>query len=152
MTLTKIAMMAGTLCVLGDSVLADTFTCTLTDTRNTGWLPDRLVVEVNADETMAKAFDPITFSTLGGLAQAQIQAENSVRIELRWTTGRYRNDRAMRSRDMPNAVAIPILYRATILRGGNKILLRATPEGFSNRFNAQGTCQVSDAPIESAIR
>ncbi len=152
MTLKMTAIAAGTLCALGTGALADTFTCALTDARNTGWLPDRLVVQISADEKMAKGFDPITYSTLNGLADVQIQAENSVRIELRWTTGRYRNEKAMQSRDMPNILAVPVVYRATILRGGNKILLRAQPEGSRERHTARGACQVSDTAIEQVIR
>ena len=125
MTLNKIAVAAGTLSALTTGALADTYTCALNDARNTGWLPDRLALQISADEKMAKGFDPITFSILNGLADVQIQAENSVRIELRWTTGRYRNEKAMQSRDMPNILAVPVVYNATILRGGNKILLCA---------------------------
>jgi hypothetical protein len=120
---------AAVLCTISTMATAGTYTCQLNDTRNTGWLPERLIFQIIEGKTTAKAFDPITFSTLNGLAAGQVQAENSVRVELRWTTGRYRNERAMKSRDMPSITATNIVYRATILRGGNKILLRAQPEG-----------------------
>jgi hypothetical protein len=152
MKIIKTAAVATVLSALGTLVSAETFSCTLKDSRNTGWLPDQLVVQIHKDRSVAEVYDPITFSTLNEFAKAKVQAMNSVRIELQWETGRYRNDKAMLSRDMPDASAVEIVYRATILRGGNKILLRAQPGRSQTRYNARGACKVHDAGIGEVVR
>lgn len=131
---------------------AETYSCTLKDSRNSGWLPSTLVFQINSDETMAKTYDPITYSSLNGFAEAWVQTENSVRVVLKWSTGRYRNDREMLTRDMPLSLPTVIHYRATLLRGGNKILVHADPESLRDRFSAQGACTETNAPITTVVR
>lgn len=137
---------------MGSASNAETFSCVLKDARNSGWLPETLVFEINGDETMAIAYDPITYSTLNGFADARVQAENSVRVELKWVTGRYRNDKQVPSRDYPSGTANKIEYRATLLRGGNKILLRAQPIGIASQFSAKGACQVVQGDIRRLVK
>jgi hypothetical protein len=148
----KVVAVATVLSVLGSLLSAETLSCTLKDNRNSGWLPEQLVVQIHKDRSVAEVYDPITFSTLDRFVQARLQALNSVRIELQWETGRYRNDKAMLSRDMPDASAVKIVFRATILRGGNKILLRAQPGSSQTRYNAQGACKVLEAGIGEVVR
>lgn len=131
MKLFKILFVSAAICFVGSTSNSETFSCVLKDIRNSGWLPDTLVFETNSAETMAKAYDPFTYSTLGNFADARVQAENSVSVELKWVTGRYRNDMQISSRDYPSSLPTKIEYRATLLRGGYKILLRAQPVGIA---------------------
>lgn len=149
---TKTAIAAFAIGLSGTASMAETFICTLHDARNSGWLPEKLVVQISSDETMGQTYDPITFSTLNGFAQTRVQAENSVRVELKWKTGRFRNTREMKSRDRPTALPTEIEYRATILRGGNKILMRAIPEGVRDRFSAKGSCEIVNASINDVVK
>jgi hypothetical protein len=152
MKILRIFPIAAAACFLASISNAETFSCVLKDTRNSGWLPDTLVFETNSDETMAKTYDPITYSTLGDFADARVQAGNSVRVDLKWVTGRYQNDKQVASRDYPNAVPTKIEYRATLLRGGNKILLRAHPVGIASQFSAKGACQVVNGDIRGVVK
>ncbi|WGI23471.1 hypothetical protein [Amylibacter sp. IMCC11727] len=149
---TKLAIAAFAIGLSGTASMAETFICELHDARNSGWLPEKLVVQISSDETMGQTYDPITFSTLNGFAPTRVHAENSVRVELRWKTGRYRNSSEMRSRDRPSSVPTEIEYRATILRGGNKILMRAAPDGVRDRFSAKGSCEIVNASINEVVR
>lgn len=151
MKILQILIVATTACFIGSTSNAETYSCVLKDTRNSGWLPGTLVFELNGDETMAKAYDPITYSTLSNFVDARVQAENSVGVELKWVTGRYRNDKQVASRDFPNALPTKIEYRATLLRGGNKILLRAQPVGIASQFSAKGACRVVNGDIRRVV-
>nr|WP_325249591.1 hypothetical protein [Amylibacter sp.] len=136
---------------LGTAVAAQTFSCALKDNRNSGWLPDRLVFELVEGQATARTYDPITFASKGEMATAKVQTDNSVRVALRWKTDPYRNDRARQGRDLSANGALPIEYSATLLRGGNMIMLRAYPSGVNDPFSARGACKVSDGPLEQLI-
>ena len=69
MTFYKTAIAACAIGLSTSASMAETFSCMLHDARNSGWLPEQLVVEINSNETMGKTYDPITFSTLNGFAE-----------------------------------------------------------------------------------
>lgn len=137
--------------VLGTSVAAQTYSCALKDNRNSGWLPERLVFELVEGQATARTYDPITYSTKGETANAQVQIDNSVRVALRWKTDPYQNDKAKAGRDLTASGALPIEYSATLLRGGNMIMLRAYPSGVHDPLSARGACKISDGPLEQLI-
>ncbi|GGA21693.1 hypothetical protein [Neptunicoccus cionae] len=128
-----------------------TYSCVLTDSRNSGWAPEKLVFEVLHGDATARTYDPITYSVSGELAEAKVATANSVRVSLSWKSGRYNNPKARPSRDYAANSALPITYTATLLRGGNKILLRATPSGLNTFYSAKGACVESNAPLEQLV-
>ncbi|WP_069299785.1 hypothetical protein [Neptunicoccus sediminis] len=137
--------------LLAAPAAARTYNCVLKDARNSGWAPETLAFEVFEGDTTARAFDPITYSISGQLATAQVVTANSVRVSLNWKSGRYDNPKARPTRDFSGRGALPITFTATLLRGGNKILLRASPSGLNSFFTAKGACVESNAPLEQLI-
>ena len=140
------------LCALAplSAVYADTFDCTLIDKAQSGWLPDRLVFEVTND-TEAQAFDAITASTRGGIVPVDVKVHNDIRIDLVWKTGEFKNPKATATRDDPGAGPRRIVFHATLLRGSNKIQLKARPAGGRKKQTARGACSVLKRPIETVV-
>lgn len=137
--------------MLAAPAAARTYNCVLKDARNSGWAPETFAFEVFDGDTTARTFDPISYSISGALTTAQVVTANSVRVSLNWKSGRYDNPKARPSRDFSGRGAQPISFSATLLRGRNKILLRASPSGLDRFFNAKGACVESSAPLEQLI-
>jgi hypothetical protein len=99
----------------------------------------------------AQVFDTITFATLGRLADAQVQVENSVRTSLKWVTKPFLNPRTKPSKDFPSPGEMTIEYQLTLLKGGNKVLVRAAPKSASQPFSAKGQCVLETGDISAVL-
>ena len=137
--------------LLASPLGAQTYNCALKDGRNSGWTPDKLMFEIVDGAKTARTYDPITYSIKGEMAEANIATANSVRVSLGWKSGRYQNPNARPSRDFAGTGALPITFHATLLRGGNKILLRASPGGLNTFFSAKGACVETSTRLEQLI-
>lgn len=140
----KIKILLLTLSVIGFSAAqADVYQCALKDNQNSGWIPDNVALDVDEKAKTVHVFDPITAATRNGAVAGKLLALNSIRIDASWESGRYNNAKAKATRDNPNGEAVKIRYRATLLRGQNKLLLKAAPRG-SGQYSARGDCRLID--------
>jgi hypothetical protein len=114
------------------SVAARSIECTLSPNANSGgWVTDRYFFEVDEDAGVAQAIDAVVQHYNKGPIQARLVDSSSKKLVISWDV------------KMTNATGqmTKMQYRASIFKGDNTVIVRAVPGGYSNQFEARGTCK-----------
>lgn len=109
-----------------------TLDCTLKPTESSsGWVTDRYVLQHDPETGKAVASDAIILHYLGAPVTANVSVDTSVKLVLTWNV------------QMTNASGqiTKMQYRAAYFKADGKITVRAVPSGFSNNFEARGSCK-----------
>lgn len=97
-----------------------------------GWVPDREIFDYNVDAGTATVLDGMTQGYMGGAIPAEVGGVTRKKVAFNWkvqstsTTGKNVN----------------MLYHAAFYNDTNMIVVTATAPGFSNKYEARGTCKV----------
>ncbi|PIL13699.1 hypothetical protein P775_27435 [Puniceibacterium antarcticum] len=113
---------------------AQIYICRLTETGNSGWIPEVLFVgREDGAETVTVSDPLILYYNDGAPLQGKVAADNAKRTTFVWTF-------AMTTTG--GQYVGKFQYTATYLKGAKKMLLSAIPIGYANQFNGAGTCNV----------
>lgn len=109
-----------------------TLDCTLKPTESSsGWVTDRYVLQHDPETGNALASDAIILHYLGAPVSADVSADTSVKLVLTWNVQMTNTSGQMTK----------MQYRAAFFKADGKITVRAVPSGFSNTFEARGSCK-----------
>lgn len=114
------------------------YECELKPSRTNSWVPAQIALAHDTDTGAVKVHDPIIYHFNDSLPlDARLDTDNSKRTTFVWSLNGIKNSAGQFA---PN-----FIYRATVLKGSNKISISASPAGYSNSFRANGRCKVGPA-------
>jgi hypothetical protein len=92
---------------------------------------DRYIFELDDASGTAQALDAITENYNGGAVAARLNDSNAKKTVISWDVL------------MTNATGqqTKMQYRASIFKADNSVIVRAVPGGYSNQFEARGSCK-----------
>jgi hypothetical protein len=111
-----------------------TYICTLKVPASQGWVPSQLVILHKDDEPTALVNDPIIAHFVKKPVEAKVVANNRKRIAFTWELKEIVNREGQETQRFN--------YRAAYIKTTGKISVSARPDGFSDVFDAYGTCEV----------
>ena len=109
-----------------------TYQCRLEVSQANGWVPDQVVILHEPGTKTALVNDPIIRHFVKEPVEAKVVTENDKRITFQWKLKMVKNN--------AQQVAPQFTYRATVMKADKSIRINATPAGYSNFFEAGGTC------------
>jgi hypothetical protein len=113
------------------SSTARSIECTLSPNAGSGgWVLDRYLFEVDEEAGTARALDGVIQHFNKGPIDARLTDSSSKKLVISWDVKMSNSGAATR-----------MLYRATIFRADNSVIIRAVPGGYSNQFQARGSCK-----------
>lgn len=130
------SVLAG-LCLLAASpALAKpvTYTCNLAVAAAQGWVPEQVVIRFDPADKSVLVNDPLIMHFVGEPVAGRVKTDNATRITFAWDLEMIKNQAGQ--------VAPKFLYRATIAKADNSVRISAIPAGYSNTFEAGGTCSL----------
>ena len=93
----------------------------------------KLYVSHNAGSNTATVNDPIINHYYKKPIGARVKHDNEKRGTFGWTVKTV----------SPSGQRANMVYRATYIKATGKLSIHAQPNGYSNKFSANGTCKVS---------
>ena len=94
-----------------------------------GWITERYILTHDSATDSATALDGILQAQAGGPVPAKVSGKTSAKLAFSWS---------LRGKDTSNKTPT-MEYRAAVYKDG-AITLTARPLGYSNMFEARGTC------------
>jgi hypothetical protein len=114
------------------SAMARSLECVLTPNSGSGgWVTDRYYFEVDEAAGTAQALDGIVQYYNKGPIQARLTDSSAKKLVVSWDVKMTNGTGQMTK----------MLYRASIFKADNSVIVRAVPSGYSNQFEARGTCK-----------
>jgi hypothetical protein len=114
------------------SATARSIECTLSPNANSGgWVTDRYFFEVDEDAGTAQAVDAVVQHYNKGPIQARLTDSSAKKLVVSWDV-KMTNETGQMTK---------MLYRASIFKADNSVIVRAVPSGYSNQFEARGSCK-----------
>ncbi len=114
------------------SATARSIECTLSPNASSGgWVTDRYFFEVNEEAGTAQAIDAVVQQYNNGPIKARLTDTSAKKLVVSWDVKMTNGTGQMTK----------MLYRASINKANNSITVRAVPSGFSNQFEARGSCK-----------
>jgi hypothetical protein len=114
------------------SAMALSLECVLTPNSGSGgWVTDRYYFDVDETAGTAQALDGIVQYYNKGPIRARLTDSTAKKLVVSWDV------------EMTNGTGqmTKMLYRASIFKADNSIIVRAVPSGYSNQFEARGSCK-----------
>ena len=104
-----------------------------TNARDRGFIPKQVIVAHNDGAGSAMVNDPIIHHFMGKPVSAKVTKNNAKIISFKWV---------VKTKNKKHQTA-DMIYRATIRKSDSKLSISAVPPGYSNTFNASGSCKTS---------
>lgn len=111
-----------------------TYTCTLAVAASQTWVPEQVVIRFDTATKSVVVNDPIIQHFVGEPVAGRIKTNNATRITFAWDLEMVQNQ--------DGQTAPKFLYRATITKADNSVRISAIPAGYSNTFEASGSCKL----------
>jgi hypothetical protein len=109
-----------------------TLDCNLKPGADTGgWITDRYIFDFDEAAGTANAVDGIVQHFNGGPIVARMTDSTAKKLVISWDV-QMTNDSGQQTK---------MQYRAAIFKADNSVIVRAVPGGYSNSFEARGTCK-----------
>jgi hypothetical protein len=109
-----------------------TLDCVLQPTESSnGWVTDHYVFQHEPKSDKAVASDAIILHYVGNPVAARVSDDTTAKLVLSWNIQMTNSSGQMTK----------MQYRAAYFRSTGKITVRATPSGYSNNFEARGSCK-----------
>ncbi len=125
-----------TVCLLaaGMAEAATTYICRISENGNSGWIPEILFIGHEDDADSIVVSDPlILYYNDRAPVRGRKAAENARRVTFVWSIpASTRSGQSVRR----------LQFTATYLKSARRMLISATPLGYSNHFSGEGTCNV----------
>jgi hypothetical protein len=110
------------------------YTCQLDVPASQGWVPEQVVIRYDAADKSVVVNDPLIQHFVGEPVAGRVKTNNASRITFAWDLEMVKNQ--------DGQIAPKFLYRATVSKADNSIRISAIPAGYSNTFEAGGTCSL----------
>jgi hypothetical protein len=124
--------LAGVFFLVPEVSQALTLDCTLQPTESSsGWVTERYVLQHDPDTGKALASDAIILHFLEAPVDATVSEDTGKKLVLSWNIQMTNNSGQMTK----------MLYRAAYFKANGTITVRAVPSGYTNNFEARGTCR-----------
>ena len=137
-------------CIFGAAEAAENYKCQITDSSRSGWLPSEIWFHMDPQGENSWAYDPVTWSSGGATNPVAVPISNSVRTTIDWRVRNFDNPRGASAglgRDAVTGNSMTVQFTATLLKGQNRLLVRAIPSSGTGTFSARGTCRAVDGPL-----
>ncbi|SNR26902.1 hypothetical protein [Puniceibacterium sediminis] len=122
------------LCAAPMAEAAQIYICRIADTGRSGWIPEILFVGREDGADTVTISDPIIlYYNDGAPVSGKVAADNAKRTTFVWSIS-VKSNHGQYIRNFQ--------YTATYLKQAKKMLLSATPIGYTNHFKGEGTCAV----------
>lgn len=122
------------LCAAPMAEAAQIYICRISEAGNSGWIPEVLFVGREDGAGSVTVSDPIIlYYNNGAPVRGTVAADNAHRTTFVWSiTVGNRGGQFIRN----------FQFTATYLKQARKMMMSATPIGYSSHFSGQGTCKV----------
>lgn len=111
---------------------AKTFDCRITKS-NANYVPERLIIQYNENTGEVTINDPVVQHFLGRPTNGEVVAENGKRTTFKWSINGTKTSVQQN---------VNLRYRATIMKGSNRLALSAKPLGYTNNWRGDGACKI----------
>jgi hypothetical protein len=109
-----------------------TLDCALNPSASTGgWVTERYVLQYDAEQGTALASDAVILDYNEGPIEATVSDDTGKKLVLTW---RIQTKSA-------TGQQVNMIFRASYFKSNKAITVRAVPAGYSNSFEARGTCK-----------
>ena len=132
MNFSKALITAAVLVASASTAHGKTFDCRVTKS-NADYVPQRLIIQYNESTGDVTVNDPVIQHFLGRPTNGEVVTDNGKRTTFKWsingtTTSVQQN--------------VNLRYRATIMKGSNRLAVSAKPLGYTNNWRGDGACKV----------
>lgn len=110
------------------------YSCQLDVPVSQGWVPEQVVIRFDPATKSVVVNDPLIQHFVGEPVAGRVKTDNASRITFAWDLEMVKNQ--------DGQIAPKFLYRATVSKADNSIRISAIPAGYSNTFEAGGTCSL----------
>jgi len=128
---TKLAL-AFTCALIGSPALAETYLCEFTRGGSKGWIPTKILVNIDAEAGTAGVMDGLTLSKQEGLFPAKISANTKKRYTISWSVKRLKSNTGQNV----NADFRLSLQKTSLIANVSML-----PQGYDNKFSTRGPCK-----------
>lgn len=97
-----------------------------------GWVMDREIFDFDAEAGTATVLDAMTQTYMGGAIPAQVVDRTMKKVAFSWKVQSTSN----------TGKPVNMVYRAAYYSDTNTMVVTAAAPGFSNKYEARGTCTV----------
>lgn len=110
------------------------YTCQLDVPASQTWVPEQVVIRFDRASKSVVVNDPLIQHFVGEPVAGRVKTDNASRITFAWDLDMVKNQNGQ--------IAPKFLYRATVSKADNSIRISAIPAGYTNTFEAGGTCSL----------
>lgn len=110
------------------------YTCQLDVPASQTWVPEQVVIRFDRGSKSVVVNDPLIQHFVGEPVAGRVKTDNASRITFAWDLDMVKNQNGQ--------IAPKFLYRATVSKADNSIRISAIPAGYTNTFEAGGTCSL----------
>lgn len=97
-----------------------------------GWVPDREVFDYNVEAGTATVLDTMTQTYSGGPIAVKVGGKTQKKVAFDWSVQMTSN----------TGKQVEMLYHAAFYNDNNKMVIRVTAPGYSDKYEARGVCKV----------
>jgi hypothetical protein len=115
------------------AIAQTTYDCTITVPATQNWVPEQLVIAHDAATGKVTVNDPLIHHYVGHPVEGRVAVDNAARITFAWGLKHLTNK--------SQQFATEMAYRATYIKATGQMSISARPLGYSNTFDARGSCK-----------
>ena len=132
----KLLMAAGVVAsLMGTMAHAKTYVCNIKpDGRDTGWISKTVAINIDDVTNKVLVSDAVILYFNKKPIEGKLSLYSSKRVTVTWEV--------RGAKDRRNRNVARFMYRATIYRATNKMIISARPTGYENTFGGSGRCGV----------
>ncbi len=130
--LTRAAIAAAAFLAFSTPSLAVVYECNVTKS-NADYIPTIVIIDYNTNSGAVTVLDPVIKHFLGRATNGEVVTENNKRITFKWSIN------GTKAGAQQN---VNLRYRATVLKGSNKLTISGKPLGYTNNFQGSGKCKL----------
>ena len=121
--------------MLAGAVQAQTYICIVKpDGHDTGWISKTIAISIDAKTNEVLVNDEVILYFNKKPVQGHLSTTTEKRLTVTWEVRKAKDDN--------NTNIARFMYRATIYKLTNKIIVSARPGGYDNSFGGSGKCQI----------
>lgn len=133
--LAGILMAISAVAMAGGTARAETFICQVkSDGRDTGWIAKTIAINVDDKTGTVLVNDSVILHFNKKPVTGRLSYSSEKRLTVTWEVRGTKSDTSQN--------AARFIYRATILRPSNKVIVSARPSGYDNSFGGRGRCKI----------
>lgn len=121
--------------MVGGAAQAETFICQVkSDGVDTGWIAKTIAINVDDKTSTVLVSDSVIVYFNKKPVTGRLSYSSDKRLTVTWEVRGTKDDKSQN--------VARFMYRATILRPSNKVMVSAQPSGYHNSFSGRGRCKI----------